>query len=70
MPAVEQIYESAAEHPTGSMDPGDRDSGHRGATSLEYALLAVLIAAVIVLAVQQLGTNACNSFSRVGSALR
>ena len=41
----------------------------RGATALEYALLGALIAAVIVLGVQQLGSNACSAFSKIRSTI-
>ena len=41
----------------------------RGATALEYALFGALIAAVIDLGVQQLGSNACSAFSKIGSTI-
>jgi pilus assembly protein Flp/PilA len=40
-----------------------------GATALEYALLAALIAVVIIAAVTFLGREASEAFSKVGSAL-
>ena len=41
----------------------------RGATALEYALLAALIAVVVIVAVTFLGRSACTAFSRVGSSV-
>jgi pilus assembly protein Flp/PilA len=38
--------------------------GDRGATSVEYALMAVLIAIVIVVAVKALGGSLSNIFNR------
>ena len=55
--------------PSGSLNLGDPAKDRRGATTIEYALLAVLIAAVIVLAVQQLGASACTTFSKLGSTI-
>jgi len=40
-----------------------------GATAIEYALIASLIAVVIIAAVQTVGTNASTVFSQVGNAL-
>ena len=40
-----------------------------GVTALEYALIAALIAVVIIVAVQTVGTQASTSFSKVGSAM-
>lgn len=41
----------------------------KGATALEYALLAALIAVVIIVAVTFLGQSACNTFSKIGSQI-
>lgn len=41
----------------------------KGATALEYALLAALIAVVVIVAVTFLGQSACQAFSRVGSSI-
>jgi pilus assembly protein Flp/PilA len=43
--------------------------GEQGASMLEYALLAALIAVVCILAITFLGRQACVSFSRVGSSM-
>lgn len=40
-----------------------------GATAVEYALMVALIAVVIIVAVQTLGTNASSSFSKTASAI-
>ena len=40
-----------------------------GATAIEYALIAALIAVVIIGAVQMVGTKVSTVFSQVGSAL-
>jgi len=40
-----------------------------GATAIEYALIASLIAVAIVTAVQTVGTKVSTVFSQVGSAL-
>ena len=40
-----------------------------GATAIEYALIASLIAVVIISAVQLVGTKVSTVFSEVGSAL-
>ena len=40
-----------------------------GATALEYGLFAALIAFVILIAVQGIGTTLNNVFTQVGSAL-
>ena len=40
-----------------------------GATAIEYALIAALIAVVIIGAVQTVGTKVSTVFSQVGSAL-
>ena len=41
----------------------------KGATMLEYALMAALIAVVCIAAVTLLGTNASTAFSKVGSSI-
>jgi pilus assembly protein Flp/PilA len=40
-----------------------------GATAVEYALMVALIAAVIIVAVTALGTNANQKFTTVGNAI-
>ena len=40
-----------------------------GATAVEYALMIALIAAVIIVAVQFIGTSANDKFNSVGSAI-
>ena len=40
-----------------------------GATAIEYALIASLIAVVIIAAVQTVGTNVSTVISEVGNAL-
>lgn len=45
------------------------ETKEKGASMLEYALLAALIAAVAVAAVTFLGTQASESFSAAGSGL-
>ena len=40
-----------------------------GATAIEYALIASLIAVVIISAVTFLGTQVSNTFNEVGNAL-
>ena len=40
-----------------------------GATAVEYALMVALIAAVIIVAVQFLGTSSSSTFNKVGSAV-
>ena len=42
----------------------------RGASLVEYALLVALIAVVCIVAVTQLGSNASNKFSKIGSAIQ
>ncbi|MCC6931921.1 MAG: Flp family type IVb pilin [Deltaproteobacteria bacterium] len=44
-----------------------RDS--KGASMLEYSLLAALIAVVAIVAITMLGKNASTAFSQVGSSL-
>lgn len=46
-----------------------QDEAEKGASMLEYALLAALIAVVCILAITFLGQQACVSFSAVGSTL-
>ena len=41
-----------------------------GASMLEYALLAALIAVVAISAITFLGKQACVAFSKVGSAMK
>jgi pilus assembly protein Flp/PilA len=41
----------------------------KGATAVEYALMVALIAAVIIVAVRLIGTNANTKFSSVGTAV-
>ena len=43
--------------------------GEDGATAVEYALMVALIAAVIIVAVQALGTAASDKFTTVGGAV-
>ena len=45
------------------------DDEQQGATMLEYALLAALIAIVVVAAVTFIGRNASTTFSNVGQEL-
>ena len=42
----------------------------RGVTSIEYALIASLIAVFIIVAVQLVGTQVSTVFSEVGNALK
>ena len=42
----------------------------KGASMLEYALLAALIAVVCILAITILGQAACNTFSNVASSMQ
>ena len=41
-----------------------------GATAIEYALIASLIAVFIIAALQSLGNKLSNEFSEVGAALK
>jgi pilus assembly protein Flp/PilA len=41
-----------------------------GATAIEYALIASLIAVFIIAALQSLGTKLSTTFSEVGNALK
>lgn len=41
----------------------------KGATAVEYALMVALIAAVIIVAVQLIGTNSTEKFNQVGEAV-
>ena len=40
-----------------------------GATSIEYSLIAALIAVVIITAVTKLGTNLSNKFNTIANAV-
>jgi pilus assembly protein Flp/PilA len=46
-----------------------RAAEERGATAVEYALMVALIAVVIIVAVQTLGTNASSSFDTTATAI-
>ncbi len=46
-----------------------RASDEGGATAVEYALMVALIAAVIIVAVTTLGSNANDKFTTVGNAI-
>ena len=46
-----------------------RTSEETGATAVEYALMIALIAAVIIVAVQFIGTSANDQFTKVGDAV-
>ena len=39
----------------------------RGATAIEYGLIAALIAVVIITAVTRLGANVSSTFTRIGT---
>ena len=43
---------------------------NRGATAIEYALIASLIAVVIITAVQLTGTQVSTVFTEIGAALK
>jgi len=45
-------------------------SDERGATAIEYGLIAAGIAVAIIATVQGLGTNLSNTFSTVSSSLQ
>ncbi len=45
------------------------DEKEKGASMLEYALLAALIAVVCILAITTLGQNASQTFSQVASSM-
>ena len=45
-------------------------SEESGATAIEYALIASLIAMVIIVAVQVVGTKVSTVFTEVGNALK
>jgi pilus assembly protein Flp/PilA len=51
----------------GDLKLRSREEG--GATAVEYALMVALIAAVIIVAVTTLGSNASAKFSTVGNAV-
>ena len=42
----------------------------RGATSIEYGLIAALVAVVIITAVTTLGTNLRTKFTNIGTAIK
>jgi pilus assembly protein Flp/PilA len=46
-----------------------RAAEERGATAVEYALMVALIAAVIIVAVKLIGTNASEKFNEVGTKI-
>jgi pilus assembly protein Flp/PilA len=41
----------------------------KGATAIEYGLIAALIAVVIIVALQTVGNNISQTFSNIGSAV-
>ena len=41
----------------------------KGATAIEYGLIAALIAVVIIVALQTVGNNISTTFSNIGSAV-
>jgi pilus assembly protein Flp/PilA len=45
-------------------------SDERGATAIEYGLIAALIAVVIITAVTRIGTNLKGSFNNVANAVK
>lgn len=47
----------------------ERNESEHGATMLEYALMAALIAVVCIAAVTFLGQEASEAFSKVGSSI-
>ncbi len=49
--------------------PEEQDESEKGASMLEYALLAALIAVVCIAAISFLGKQASEAFSQVGSAI-
>ena len=50
-------------------DFSERAREEGGATAVEYALMVALIAAVIIVAVRLIGTNAETKFNSVGQAV-
>jgi pilus assembly protein Flp/PilA len=50
-------------------DVRTRAHEEKGATAVEYALMVALIAAVIIVAVQLIGTNSTEKFNQVGEAV-
>ncbi|MBV8564319.1 MAG: Flp family type IVb pilin [Methylobacteriaceae bacterium] len=42
----------------------------RGATAIEYSLIASLIALAIITAVSQIGSKVTNTFNNVGNGMR
>jgi pilus assembly protein Flp/PilA len=49
--------------------PEEQNDSEKGASMLEYALLAALIAVVCIAAISFLGKQASEAFSQVGSAI-
>ena len=47
----------------------EKNEDERGASMLEYALLAALIAVVCIVAVTQIGQEASTAFSKIGSSM-
>jgi len=54
---------------TSNIEMDEKDEKEKGASMLEYALLAALIAVVCIAAVTFLGQQASTAFSSVGSSL-
>lgn len=54
---------------TSNIEKDEKDEKEKGASMLEYALLAALIAVVCIAAVTFLGRQASISFSKVGSSI-
>ncbi|OVE80340.1 hypothetical protein BVY02_00495 [bacterium J17] len=46
------------------------NKGQKGATMIEYGLIAALIAVVAIAAVTYLGRQASQTFSKIGSAMQ
>ena len=42
----------------------------KGATAIEYGLIAVLIAVVIIVALQTVGSNVSSTFNEIGTAVK
>ena len=47
----------------------NKSSSQKGATLIEYVLLAALIAVVCIVAIRAVGTQGSQAFSRVASAM-
>ena len=47
----------------------EKNEDERGASMLEYALLAALIAVVCIVAVTTIGKEASTAFSKIGSSM-